>query len=188
MPLDSSATKARILEAAFREFARHGLAGARVDRIAAAAKANKRAIYTYFGDKEDLFDITLVAQLGHAMNEPPRRWDNLPEFAGLIFDYFRADPDRMRIQLWRQLERPAPLPGELEAYQRSMDQMAAAQPASPAWKTTELYSVIWAQHFSWFLAPSTLLEIQRSAPGEGAARRQREVTVEAVRRLTDDQR
>ena len=38
---DAEATKARILEAATAEFAAHGIAGARVDRIAASAGANK---------------------------------------------------------------------------------------------------------------------------------------------------
>ena len=48
---------ARILAAA--EFARKGLGGARVDDIAARAKVNKRMLYHYFGNKEDLFRITL---------------------------------------------------------------------------------------------------------------------------------
>jgi AcrR family transcriptional regulator len=37
------------------EFARCGLGGARVDRIAARAGANKRMLYYYFGNKDDLF-------------------------------------------------------------------------------------------------------------------------------------
>jgi len=60
MARDSTETRRRILEAAYREFARHGLAGARVDRIAAAAQANKRAIYDYFGNKQQLFDVVVV--------------------------------------------------------------------------------------------------------------------------------
>lgn len=48
-------TRARILEAASAEFAEHGLGGARVDRIAAAAGANKRMLYYYFGNKDALF-------------------------------------------------------------------------------------------------------------------------------------
>jgi AcrR family transcriptional regulator len=56
---DPDATKARILAAAEREFARHGLGGARVDRIAAQAKSNKRMLYHYFGNKDDLFAITV---------------------------------------------------------------------------------------------------------------------------------
>jgi len=52
---DAEATRKRILAAAKREFARYGLGGARVDRIAERAKANKRMIYHYFGSKEELF-------------------------------------------------------------------------------------------------------------------------------------
>jgi AcrR family transcriptional regulator len=52
---DPEGTRARILAAATREFARYGLGGARVDRIAASADANKRMLYYYFGDKDDLF-------------------------------------------------------------------------------------------------------------------------------------
>lgn len=52
---DPQRTRRRILEAATAEFARHGLGGARVDRIAAAAGANKRMLYYYFGGKDDLF-------------------------------------------------------------------------------------------------------------------------------------
>ena len=52
---DAEATKARIFEAATAEFAAHGIAGARVDRIAQNAKANKQLIYAYFGDKQKLF-------------------------------------------------------------------------------------------------------------------------------------
>jgi AcrR family transcriptional regulator len=52
---DPQRTRAAILESALKEFARHGLGGARVDRIAANARANKRMLYYYFGDKEELF-------------------------------------------------------------------------------------------------------------------------------------
>lgn len=56
---DPDATKARILESAKREFARLGFGGARVDSIAARAKANKRMIYHYFSSKEELFTAVL---------------------------------------------------------------------------------------------------------------------------------
>ena len=52
---DPERTKARILAAATAEFARYGLGGARVDRIAARAGANKRMLYYYFRDKDHLF-------------------------------------------------------------------------------------------------------------------------------------
>jgi AcrR family transcriptional regulator len=52
---DPAATQARILAAAKAEFAKKGLAGARVDTIAERARANKRMIYHYFNSKDDLF-------------------------------------------------------------------------------------------------------------------------------------
>jgi AcrR family transcriptional regulator len=55
----------RILKAATGEFARYGLGGARVDRIAARARANKRMLYYYYGNKEDLFLAVLEARYAH---------------------------------------------------------------------------------------------------------------------------
>ena len=52
---DAARTQAAILAAATHEFARLGLGGARVDRIAARAKTNKRMLYYYFGNKDALF-------------------------------------------------------------------------------------------------------------------------------------
>lgn len=52
---DPERTRQRILDAATVEFARYGLGGARVDRIAARAAANKRMLYYYYGNKDDLF-------------------------------------------------------------------------------------------------------------------------------------
>ena len=54
-PRNPDDTKRRILSAAKVEFAKKGLGGARVDDIAARAKANKRMMYHYFGNKDDLF-------------------------------------------------------------------------------------------------------------------------------------
>ena len=51
----AEATRQRILEAAVSEFAANGLAGARVDEIAARAGANKRMIYVHFNSKEELW-------------------------------------------------------------------------------------------------------------------------------------
>ncbi|CAG9271434.1 TetR/AcrR family transcriptional regulator [Paraburkholderia unamae] len=56
---DPEVTRARILEAATKEFAKLGLAGARVEAIATRAKSNKRMIYHYFGSKEELFVAVL---------------------------------------------------------------------------------------------------------------------------------
>lgn len=54
-------TRQKILDAALEEFAHHGLGGARVERIARRAGANKRMIYYYFRSKEALFLAVLEA-------------------------------------------------------------------------------------------------------------------------------
>src|ERR1700722_14097361 len=51
----SSDTRARILEAALREFSALGMAGARMDQIAAAAGVNKALLYYHFDSKENLY-------------------------------------------------------------------------------------------------------------------------------------
>lgn len=61
---DPEATRQRILAAAKAEFARKGLGGARVDDIALRAKSNKRMMYHYFGNKEELFRIVLEEAYG----------------------------------------------------------------------------------------------------------------------------
>ena len=52
---DPERTRANILEVAEAEFGEKGLAGARIDEIAAATKTSKRMIYYYFGSKEGLY-------------------------------------------------------------------------------------------------------------------------------------
>jgi AcrR family transcriptional regulator len=62
---DPEKSRARILQAAREEFARHGLGGARVDQIAKAAGINKRMLYHYFGNKDDLFSAVLEDNYAH---------------------------------------------------------------------------------------------------------------------------
>lgn len=51
----SAETRARILDAALKEFSAKGLAGARTEQIAAAAGVNKALLYYYFESKEKLY-------------------------------------------------------------------------------------------------------------------------------------
>jgi AcrR family transcriptional regulator len=52
---DPARTMANIMEVAMAEFAEKGLAGARIDEIAAATQTSKRMIYYYFQSKEGLY-------------------------------------------------------------------------------------------------------------------------------------
>ncbi|MEU8756754.1 TetR/AcrR family transcriptional regulator [Streptomyces chartreusis] len=116
MAYDSAATKARLLDAAYDEFVRVGLAGARVDRIAKAASANKQAIYLYFGSKEDLFDAVMADRLRVLADVAPITADDLPGYAGALFDALVADPGLQRLSQWRALEFPEASEAEIDSH------------------------------------------------------------------------
>jgi AcrR family transcriptional regulator len=97
---DPDATKARILQAAVAEFATKGFGGARVDEIAARADANKRMLYHYFGNKDDLFLAALesvYAEIREA--EQALDLEKLPaveamrQLVEFTFDYFVLRPE-----------------------------------------------------------------------------------------------
>ncbi|MGQ0564379.1 MAG: TetR/AcrR family transcriptional regulator [Gemmobacter sp.] len=97
---DAEATKARILDAAKKEFARNGLGGARVDDIAEKAKANKRMIYHYFDSKEGLFQTVLEeAYVDIRSAEQKLNLDHLEPRAALerlvrfTWDYYLRNPE-----------------------------------------------------------------------------------------------
>jgi AcrR family transcriptional regulator len=101
---DAARTQTAILEAATQEFARHGLGGARVDRIADRAKTNKRMLYYYFGGKEDLFLAVLERAYEHIRGEEQQlHLTNLPPVAGVTelvvftWNYFVAHPEFMTL-------------------------------------------------------------------------------------------
>ncbi|TQS28953.1 TetR family transcriptional regulator [Microbispora sp. KK1-11] len=101
---NAEATKARILEAARDEFAAHGIAGARVDRIAKAAGCNKNLLYIYFQSKETLFATVLEQNLRRVYDELPFTPDDLPGYAARVFDFAMAHPGLMRLMAWAGLE------------------------------------------------------------------------------------
>lgn len=103
---DSEQTKARLLTAAAAEFAQFGIAGARVDRIASAAKTNKQMIYAYFGNKDQLFDQVFSAHVSSSLERVDFDAEDLPSYAGKMFDHFEADPAALRLSTWYRLERP----------------------------------------------------------------------------------
>ena len=75
----ASATRQRILDAALAEFAANGLAGSRVDEIAARAGANKRMLYAHFGSKDELW-LAVLERAYAAKREEERclEVDSLP--------------------------------------------------------------------------------------------------------------
>lgn len=99
------ATRGRIIEAATREFAQHGLAGARVDRIVAAARTNKAQLYAYFGDKGGLFEAIFVDSLERITEMVPITDGDLADWAARLYDDYLVNPDLIRLATWVRLER-----------------------------------------------------------------------------------
>jgi AcrR family transcriptional regulator len=128
---DSAATRKRIVEAATVEFAAHGLAGARIDRIARRAGANKQLIYAYVGGKEQLFDATLEANIELLLDSVPFDADDLPGYARRLRTFNTTNPDLVRLVLWHSLERPGRI-ALLPISQTSGDHKAQAVAAAQA--------------------------------------------------------
>ena len=129
---DATATKARILEAATTEFAAHGLAGGRVDRLAARAGANKERIYANFGSKEGLFDAAIESNIEQLLDAVPFTAEDLPGYAEALFSFNLAHPEFTRLALWHMLERPgvmARLPQTAASTVRKIEAVGRAQQA-----------------------------------------------------------
>jgi AcrR family transcriptional regulator len=108
---DAAKTRQRILDAATAEFSAYGMAGARVDRIAAASGSNKAMIYKYFGSKDELFDAVFDAAVVQTMSDVPIDVEDLPEYVARLWDQHRAHPEPLRIGRWDALERASGGPG-----------------------------------------------------------------------------
>jgi AcrR family transcriptional regulator len=117
VPRDAEETKRRIFEAARAEFADHGIAGARVDRIARNAQANKQLIYAYFGNKRELFELVAADNLARFLDEVPFQPDDLPSYAASSFDFYVKHPEIAKIGAWHSLE-----PGETDHLVRAIEE------------------------------------------------------------------
>ena len=118
---NASRSRRRILEAAADEFAARGFAGARVDRIAALARVNKRMLYHYFGDKRGLLRAVLTREPEEADSRDPwppmdRRLARLRLWALLEEPKAAADPIRMEhwCGLLEEAQRAGRLPPGLD--------------------------------------------------------------------------
>ncbi|CAL9302866.1 MULTISPECIES: TetR family transcriptional regulator [Streptomyces] len=125
---DPEATKARIFEAAVAEFARHGIAGARVDRIAAEAKANKQLIYAYYGNKAELFASVLEKKMVDLAISVPVDPDDIEGWIDRLLDYHAAHPELLRLLFWEGMEYgTAELPHEAERQDHYARKVAAVR-------------------------------------------------------------
>ena len=184
-PRDADATRERLLDAATAEFAERGIAGARVDRIAAAASANKAQIYHYFGSKDGLFDAVFSRFVQASVADESFDPTDLPGSAGRIFDQFEAAPDFARLVTWYRLERSPgdePVAAIVEANAAKLAGIRAAQRAgtvTDAFAPDVLLPLLVTLATAWTSVPP---EFTPSGRNNSRARRRASV-VEAVRRL-----
>jgi AcrR family transcriptional regulator len=178
---DAEATRQRILAAASAEFAAHGIAGARVDRIAAAAAANKSLIYAYFGNKDALFDAVFEAMVATTVEEIAIDADDLPGFATRVFDHRLAHPELTRLVAWDRLERGgAGIAGEAvqDAHDAKVKAIARAQREG---KVASTFGPVALMEFVLAIA-ETELDLE---PGSRAAATHRKRIAAAVARLIE---
>jgi AcrR family transcriptional regulator len=182
----AGSTRARLLDAACEEFAQHGLAGARVDRIAEAAQANKGLIYVYYGNKEQLFDTVLTQRVGALFDAVPFTAEDLPGFAGALFDHLLASPQLLRLGTWRHLERGNSPAVEIEWSRNKIEAIARAQHhgiITTHLEPADLLTLVLGIVTSWFgLSPMPDAATEDSGSPQRLHRHRAALTT-AVRRL-----
>ncbi|MFC5802675.1 TetR family transcriptional regulator [Streptomyces formicae] len=152
----SDTTSDRIIAAAITEFARYGIAGARVERIAKAARTSKERVYAYFRSKEALYRFVAGRELAAMAEAVPMDPTDLPGYAGRIHDHAVQHPERHRLMMWGQLELPA---GEApaddpvqEAVFQKIEKLRTAQGAGhldPAWEPEDILVFVSQLAMSW---------------------------------------
>ena len=179
MARDADATRRRLIAAAIEEFAAYGLAGGRVDRIAAAAKANKAQIYHYFGSKDALFDAAFEAMVTEIIADVPPEADDLAAYAGHLFDSYERRPEVRRMAAWRRLERGdshTPLEPIVHSNRATIRAIAAAQEAgkiSDRFAPVDLLALVLVIAAMW---PALTHELAAQARTHSKAQRRKVIT------------
>src|SRR5215475_7673956 len=76
---DPDRTRAAVLSVARQEFARLGLAGARVDEIVRIAGVSKQVVYYHFSSKDELFKAALLSSYEEILANNTEYLRNLPQ-------------------------------------------------------------------------------------------------------------
>jgi AcrR family transcriptional regulator len=132
MAWDTEGTRRKLRDAALTEFAAHGFDGTTVGAIAARAAVNKERLYSYFGDKEALWDLVLadeLERLAASVRLTGAGLDDIGEFAGATFDHHAAHPELARLLQWEGLRNgpAADVATRTRHYREKVDRFADAQ-------------------------------------------------------------
>ena len=185
MARDAEATRARILVAATDEFSAHGYSGGRVERIATQAQSNVRMIYAYYGDKSGLFDATVAEALRRMAENVPPRPEDLPGWAGDVFDHHQRFPEVLRLSMWAQLERPEATAEPRETYHNKA--LAVATAAARPLSAVDVLVFIYAIAQAWQLSPQGLTGLEEDPASTRAVAAHRQSVVTAVARMLQAQ-
>lgn len=187
---DRAETTARIFRAAVEEFATYGIAGARVDRIAANADSSKALIYSYFGDKEALFATVLRTRMTELAEAVVLRPERVDAFVGDLFDFMTANPDVLRLVSQEALHlAPGDVPDFDERRDHYADKTSAVARAqadgtvdpalTPSFVVLSLMGLV-----SWFVAAPQITRLVLDEPDSAELRsRYRAHLVEVARRM-----
>jgi AcrR family transcriptional regulator len=185
-------SRAAILKAAINEFSEHGIAGARTDAIAGAARVNKALLYYYFKDKEAIYEAaldqvfsglrdTVVPMLDG--NLPPRQ--KVLNYLGAYFDYIAANPRFPRVVQGEWIRTGTDRVGQMKRIAKSYFQpiyqklgdvlregIAAGEfrPIDPAQFIPSMVAII-IFYFSAAPVIKTLMKVDPLAPARVAERR-----------------
>ncbi len=171
----------RVLRAARLEFAEHGLAGARIDRIARDASASKERLYAYFSDKANLFQSVLDLNASEFLEAVQLDPHDVPGFVGAVYDHTLAHPEHLRMLTWARLEGIDYLfPTGDASPLRKLEAIREAQQrgfVDPGWRASELLMLLFSLAHARIQAPT--LPDGHGDPDDD----HRAAAVEAARRL-----
>jgi AcrR family transcriptional regulator len=188
MARDSTETKRRIFEAATKEFALHGIAGARIDRIAGEARANKQLIYAYFGKKHALFDAVATEHVLGFIDKVPFDATDLPGYGAATFDYYREHPEIGHLVAWHALEpgekahRLAVIENGIKERTREIERAQKAGLVNAEIPGAELLALVDSTARTW--AVPTPERDPKSGVGPRVVARRRQAVVDAITRVT----
>ena len=179
----ADSTRDRILTAARAEFSRYGIAGARIARIAKAAKTSTERVYAYFGGKEELYQFVSARELLAIADATRLDPADMPGYAGRLYDYFTAYPDQFRLVAWGRLElgdaeRPADDPIRQSTVDK-IEQLREAQKAGqldPAWDPIDILIIVFQIATGWVVQPDIPIPTGTDREAFLAARRTAVVT------------
>ena len=175
-----------MLDAATAEFAAHGIAGARVDRIAAEAAVNKAQMYAWFGSKDGLFDAVVDEHLDRLVAAVPVDGADLPGYAVRLYDHYLQRPELVRLATWARLERTPR--GDLfasaeQAEEVKLAAVAAGQRSGAVTgdvEAVEVHRMVVALSLTW--GPASLTHAADDGEDPAAHEARRRALAETVRR------